>query len=170
MKNSGHTLVAQFEDNAGFIEVGGEQYKLLQFHFHTASEHRVQGETYPMEIHLVHQNKQGKLLVVGVLVRQGQPHLALVELFKQLPEQVGDEGPSLSFNVRDLLPQKQGYFHYQGSLTTPPCTQDVQWYVMTEPVMADQLQIAKLLQSIGGKPNNRPVQPLNGRTVWRRLP
>ncbi|MEM7588542.1 MAG: carbonic anhydrase family protein [Myxococcota bacterium] len=65
IKNSGHTLVAQFHDDAGFIEVGEKRYKLLQFHFHTASEHRVRGETYAMEIHLVHQNMQGKLLVVG---------------------------------------------------------------------------------------------------------
>lgn len=167
MTHDGHALLAQLENDAGFVAVGAVQYKLLQFHFHTPGEHRVQGESYAMEIHLVHQNNQGQLLVVAVLVRQHQAHPALMQLFKQLPTQAGGAGPSLLFDATGLLPQQQGYFHYQGSLTTPPCTQDVQWYVMTQPVEADKQQIDKLLQSMGGKPNSRPVQPLHGRTVWR---
>ncbi|MEM7403400.1 MAG: carbonic anhydrase family protein [Myxococcota bacterium] len=170
MRNDGRMLIAACNDNAGFMTANKQRYRLVQFHFHLPSEHCVRAQSYAMEIHLVHENSAKQLAVVAVLVRQGPAHVAIAQLFKQLPNRTAHEGPTLLFDVGSLLPQQRGYFAYQGSLTTPPCTQGVQWYVMMQPITADQQQLDSLLQAMGGRINSRPLQPLNGRTVWRCLP
>ncbi len=163
--NNGHTIeVASTGEN--WLEVGNERYSLLQYHFHAPSEHTVEGRSFDMEMHLVHRNDEGALAVIGVLIRRGRRHVAFDRVWEHLPQAAGDmeriEG--VSVNPVDLLPPDRRAYRYDGSLTTPPCSQDVNWYVITTPIEMSEAQIAAF-EAIVHK-NNRPVQALNGREVF----
>jgi len=161
--NNGHTIQVSLADG-GVLNLDGVSYKLVQFHFHTPSEEKIDGKAYPMVAHLVHQNVEGKLAVVAVLLTQGKENTALDPLFENLPPSEGAKTTlGANFNAVDLLPAERGYFKYVGSLTTPPCSEGVRWQVLKRPVEVSKAQIAafrKLYQM-----NARPVQPLNGRKV-----
>lgn len=165
--NNGHTVQVNL-DSAGGLKIGDHVYRLAQFHFHTPSEEMVKGSRYSMVAHLVHKDAEGKLAVVAVLIRKGKENAALKAVFDNMPIGAGPvhsvEG--LSINAADLLPAKRGYYHFPGSLTTPPCSEGVSWYVLSTPVEASvaQIQAFKSLY----KHNARPVQPLNGRGVVER--
>jgi carbonic anhydrase len=150
--------------DGGVLNLDGVSDKLVQFHFHTPSEEKIDGKAYPMVAHLVHQNVEGKLAVVAVLLTQGKENTALDPLFENLPPSEGAKTTlGANFNAVDLLPAERGYFKYVGSLTTPPCSEGVRWQVLKRPVEVSKAQIAafrKLYQM-----NARPVQPLNGRKV-----
>ncbi len=163
MRNTGKTLVAEYPSGS-FLTAGYKSYQLKQFHFHVPGEHRVQGQTFAMEIHLVHQNALGEMLVVGVLVRQGSTNTVLEPLWQQLPCKQGDIGPQVLFNAARLLPPIQTSYHYMGSLTTPPYTEGVRWFVLAYPIAVSVEQIHAFTELIPH--NNRPIQPLNGRNVW----
>ncbi|WP_223645347.1 carbonic anhydrase [Corallococcus sp. EGB] len=167
MLNTGHTV--QFTYDAGStVRVGANEYKLAQFHFHTPSEHTKDGVEYPLELHLVHTDANGTpALVVGVLIEQGGVNAALLTAFRNLPRHMGEESLPVgaSINASALLPHDKTFFQYAGSLTTPPCTQGLQWYVMKEPIQMSDAQIAAFERLPHLNPNNRPLQPLNGRTV-----
>jgi len=164
--NNGHTVQVDF-DAAGHIKLGENAYKLHQFHFHTPSEEQVNGEHYPMVAHMVHRSEEGELAVVAVLFEEGEKHEALDRVFAAMPDEhhakaeLDDE-----FHPLHLLPEEQDYYHYIGSLTTPPCTEGVRWHVLKQPVevSAEQIAAFKALYPM----NARPVQPLNGRTVQAR--
>lgn len=162
--NNGHTEQFTYDDGSD-IEINGQTYKLLQFHFHTHSEHALEGKTYPMEIHLVHQNAAtGNLAVIGVLFEEGQENPFLQQFITELPEQAEshfDSGDS--YNISDVLPASDNYFTYSGSLTTPPCSEIVTWLVMEEPVLASTSQIQHFEELM--HENYRPLQALNGRSV-----
>lgn len=160
--NNGHTVeVASTSEN--WIDVGGARYDLTQFHFHTPGEHTVEGRSFDMEVHLVHRNEAGTLAVVGVLVRRGGEHAVLDDLAGQLPE----PGESLAIGkknaVAGLLPEASRIFRYEGSLTTPPCSEGVQWFVLETPVEISDAGLAAFEAILGH--NSRPVQPLNGREL-----
>ncbi len=161
--NNGHTIeVASTSEN--WIGVGGARYDLTQFHFHTPGEHTVAGRPFDMEVHLVHRNQEGTLAVVGVLVRRGGEHPVLDALAEHLPkpgESFAIEGKKIA--VAGLLPEASRIFRYEGSLTTPPCSEGVQWFVLETPVAISDAGLA-VFQTILGN-NSRPVQPLNGRTL-----
>lgn len=165
--NNGHTVQVNIGEGGG-VKIGDHAYKLAQFHFHTPSEERIKGKPTSMVAHLVHKDEAGKLAVVALLIKQGKENATLKPVFDNMPMSAGPvhsvEG--LSINVADLLPAKQGYFHFEGSLTTPPCSEGVSWYVLSTPVEASTEQI-KSFQTLY-KNNARPVQPLNGRTVVER--
>ena len=181
IRNTGHTIeVACPEGN--WIEVDGTRYQLLQFHFHAPSEHTVAGKPFEMEAHFVHKSEDGTLAVVGLLIESGRHKVAFDPIWSHLPavpgetqriENVTEDGslivdPRFMFSpndqVEDVAPSRFGnYYRYEGSLTTPPCSEGVQWIVLTTPIEMSEAQIAAFKAIIHD--NNRPVQPLNGRKL-----
>lgn len=162
--HNGHTVQANYAPGSG-ITVAGKRYELLQFHFHTPSEHATDGKQFPMEFHFVHKSADGKLAVVGVLVQSGIENLAMREMWDHMPmhEAEAETYDSVVINGRDLLPGDRAYYRYMGSLTTPPCSEGVNWFLLTEPVTASSEQIAKMSEALGG--NARPLQARNNRLV-----
>lgn len=161
--NNGHTIqVDKIEGNS--IQIDGVPFNLLQFHFHAPSEHTVDGQSYPIEMHLVHRAADGRLAVVGVLVAEGAENSAFVPVWDHLPEEEnGTNVTGATVQVADLLPADQTIYRYDGSLTTPPCSENVIWSVMKSPVEMSAEQIAALTALMEG--NNRPLQPLNERSL-----
>jgi carbonic anhydrase len=156
--NNGHTIQVQ-RTSSGSIAVGGEEYELLQLHFHHPSEHTVQGEAYPMEMHLVHKSTDGELAVVGVFFREGAHNPHIEEIWESMPAQAAEETTAeTQVNAADLLPEDRRYWHYAGSLTTPPCTEGVRWYVLKTPISVSREQVATFSSVMHD--NARPVQPL----------
>lgn len=165
--NNGHTVQVGF-DKGSSIEVGGKRYDLLQTHFHAPSEELVNGKAYDMVWHLVHKSADGKLAVVGVLVKQGKPNEMIGRIAANLPkEQNQEHAVKHTVSAAALLPAKRGYYHFMGSLTTPPCSEGVSWYVLREPIEASAEQIKKFSALFGV--NARPAQPLNARVVKESL-
>lgn len=163
--NNGHTVKVEYDDGST-MGLDGKVYKLLQFHFHAPSEHTVQGQYYPIEVHFVHQSDDGEYAVVGVFVREGAENTAYQPVWEHLPANPGEpqtiEG--VTVNAMDLLPADTSYYRYDGSFTTPPCTEGVKWFVLATPVEMSAEQIAAF-QAIYDH-NNRPVQPLNDRMFY----
>lgn len=160
--NNGHTVQVSLPAS-GSIEIAGANYALLQFHFHTPSEEKVGGMAFPMVAHFVHQNAEGQLAVVAVLIKEGKENAALASLFASLPAQGQKHALADSFDPTRLLPEKQGYYAFQGSLTTPPCSENVRWQVLKEPIEVSTAQLAAFRQLY--PMNARPTQPLNDRTL-----
>lgn len=167
MTNTGHTV--EFTYDAGStLRLGNTEYKLAQFHFHTPSEHTEDGVQYPLELHLVHKDASGNAaVVVGVLIKEGSVNAALFNAFLHLPKHEGEQSAPTGalINASALLPRNKAFFQYAGSLTTPPCSEGLQWFVMTHPIEMSDAQIAAFQRLPHLNPNNRPVQPLNGRTI-----
>ncbi|MCG6971030.1 MAG: carbonic anhydrase family protein [Gammaproteobacteria bacterium] len=164
MLNNGHTVQVNYA-NGSRISVAEHQYELAQFHFHTPSENTVNGKAYDMEMHLVHKNTHGELAVVGVFFKQGKPNPELEKLWRQLPEKAGEKKrlSGIHLSAADLLPKNKSYTHFNGSLTTPPCSEGVNWFVINQPLEASAEQIARFAKIIGN--NARPVQALNHRFI-----
>lgn len=162
--NNGHTLQYNYTSGST-LTLDSTVYNLVQFHFHAGSEHSINGTRYPAEMHLVHKDATtGALAVVGIMFKEGAENPLLNELFKDVPEEEGTYfRSSEQFNITDLLPSNAAYYTYSGSLTTPPCSEIVNWFVMSEPVTASTMQINKMVKLFYN--NARPVQPLNGRTI-----
>jgi carbonic anhydrase len=161
--NNGHTVQVNLAAG-GSIKLADGHFKLVQFHFHTPGEEKINGKSFPLVAHLVHKNDAGELAVVAVLFKQGKENAALKPVFDALPSEAGGkkalEG---GFNPEAMLPAKHAYYAYKGSLTTPPCSEDVRWQVLTtqSEISKEQLAAFKKLYPM----NARPVQPLNGRKV-----
>ena len=175
--NTGHVVEVPYAPGNN-LRVGLDTYELLQFHFHAPSEHTVNGRPAAGELHLVHRNVKGELAVVGVLLKVGHPANRLIDdVIMKAPLKEGSaEFPGATLNARDVLPRHVSYYNYTGSLTTPPCTEGVHWFVLKEPVLVSQAAIDQLHAIISGFPgyegypdNNRPVRPLNGRVILNRL-
>lgn len=147
------------------LSVSGEQYKLLQVHFHSPSEHRVSGDPYGMEAHFVHINDAGQLAVVGVLLEEGENNGFIRTLWSHMPGHPNGVNSinGVRVNAAELLPDNREFHHYRGSLTTPPCSEGVRWFVMKDPQQLSRNQIDKFLSVIDH--NARPVQPVNSRFV-----
>jgi carbonic anhydrase len=162
--NNGHTIQVTPEPGSS-LNYGGKVYQLKQFHFHTPSEHTIDGKHAPMEIHFVHQADDQRLAVVGVLVKEGKHNANVDQLIKYLPNAVGEKKTHDSVNIDIALhvPKELWAYHYIGSLTTPPCTENVQWMVLRKYVEMDKAQIEAFSSRL--KQNNRPTQPLNDRAL-----
>lgn len=161
--NNGHTI--QLDNSAqNAIQIGEQNYLLRQLHFHGPSEHTIAGKPYPMEMHLVHQNAQGQLAVIGVLFAEGAHNSALDAFWADLPRNVNAKQ---SFNrlidLPTLLPENRSYYQYPGSLTTPPCTEGVSWYVLSTPLSISRAQLDAFNAVMTS--NARPTQPLNQRSL-----
>lgn len=160
---NGHT-VEEVEDHQSTIEFDGKTFVLQQFHFHSPSEHTVDGQHFDMEMHLVHKSDDGEIAVVGVLISEGADNAAFDQIWNYLPSAANRERKEkMTVDAATLLPSDHGYYRYTGSFTTPPCTEDVLWMVLKSPVELSAGQIRTFRAIIEG--NNRPVQPLNDRTV-----
>jgi carbonic anhydrase len=161
--NNGHTVLVK-PSSSNRLLVNGNAYELEQLHFHTPSEHLIGGHSFPLEIHLVHKNAAGQRAVVAVMAEEG----GLDDVLERLPVPHAGAAPlALERNPLDLtklLPESKAYFTFTGSLTTPPCTEDVGWIVLSQPIKVPRGSISKFEQVL--KANNRPVQPLNGRIIY----
>lgn len=166
--NSAHGLQVNFHGEAReTLTFSGKEYELLQFHFHSPSETLWHKQDFPLEIHFVHQAKDGGVLVMAAFVKGGAENPAIKEILNHIPEKPHQEYAIAGTNINpaDLLPANQRYFSYMGSLTTPPCTEGVQWIVLPETITAAPEQILEIRQATGGN-NARPVQSMNGRTLY----
>jgi carbonic anhydrase len=167
--NNGHTEQVTYEAGSTLGVVGGkDKWTLAQFHFHAPSEHQVEGASYPLEMHLVHLDATGKpATVVGIFIQAGRENAALARVFRSLPAKAGEKiaRPGETIDAGALLPADKSFFTYTGSLTTPPCTEGITWYVLKTPIEMSRAQIAAFtkLEHLGH--TNRPVQGLGGRVV-----
>ncbi|MGB0631737.1 MAG: carbonic anhydrase family protein [Alphaproteobacteria bacterium] len=168
MMHTGHTVLAEY-GKGSHIVLGGEQYDLTHFQFRTPSEHTVAGRSFPMEIQFVHRNAKGHQAIVGLLVTSGPSNLAARELWDRLPVKAHTRSKNTRalINARDLLPDSTAYFRYRGSLTTPPCTEKVDWLILRTPVAFSENQIVRLRGIMGE--NARPVQARNGRYLLQSV-
>jgi len=164
--NNGHSIQVNYGPGS-HATLNGQSYNLLQFHFHTPSEHQINGEAAAMELHLVHDNGKGDLAVVAVMLNAGESSELIESLWENIPP-IGETQkiPQVMVDITDLLPESSNYFNYVGSLTTPPCSEGVMWYVLTEPMEISEEQI-EMFQTLYTT-NARPVQPTNGRSIGLR--
>ncbi len=172
--HNGHTLQVNVSTTYGMndpsVSFGGTTYYLLQFHAHTTSEHTVRGMSYPMEVHFVHATDNtptARFLVVGVLFTMGADNPVMETVLTQNPgEECQRERLMTQVNLSALLPANRSHFHYSpGSLTTPPCTMGLNWFVLSTPIPVGMTQVSRFAATVHGH-NNRSVQPLNMRTVY----
>ncbi|PSW12200.1 carbonic anhydrase [Photobacterium sanctipauli] len=161
--NNGHTVQANVEGKNQLV-IDDEVFDLQQFHFHTPSENYIAGKQFPLEVHFVHANAEGQLAVVAAMFKTGPRGN---EAFNTLLATVPDKDQTLSLtdtlNPAELLPREREYYRFNGSLTTPPCSEGVRWFVMREAQAGSEEQIDSLHQVMGD--NARPLQPLNARVV-----
>ncbi len=162
--NNGHTVQVSVAPGSS-IMVDGKAFQLKQFHFHTPSENLVHGKPYAMELHLVHADADGNLAVVGVMIQKGEENPVLAELWKQMPNTADGNHPlEAKVNPASLLPEKRDYYRFDGSLTTPPCSEGVRWLVMKDPITASEEQVEKFAKAVH-EHNARPVQPVGARVI-----
>ena len=161
--DNGHTI--QVNVNGGnSIEIQGNRYDLVQFHFHRPSEERINGRQFDMVAHLVHKDPEGRLAVVAVLLDRGSAHPLVQNVWNNLPLEKGDEvATRATMDLNDLLPKDRRYYTYMGSLTTPPCSEGVLWMVMQQPVTISNEQIAVFSRLY--PMNARPIQSAAGRLI-----
>jgi carbonic anhydrase len=162
--DNGHTIQVNYASGSS-IDVGGVRYELVQFHFHKPSEEKIDGKSHAMVAHLVHKSADGKLAVVAVLLDKGGASALIDSIWKNLPREKEKEllVANVIVDAAKLLPDNRGYYTFQGSLTTPPCSEEVTWLVLKSPVRIAESEITAF-----GKiypMNARPTQPLNDRTI-----
>jgi carbonic anhydrase len=163
--NNGHTI--QLNTAKGnTLTFGGGPYRLLQFHFHRPSEHLIRGKSFPMEAHFVHAHASGALAVVGALMVAGKPNPVFSKIIETMPKREGETVKAdPAINPNGLLPARLAYCRYPGSLTTPPCSETVEWLLLTDPVQVADADIAGFAKLYGM--NARPAQKANRRAVLR---
>jgi carbonic anhydrase len=166
--NNGKTIRVNYRDAPGSgnsLIVGGDRYQLTQFHFHRPSEEYINGRPYDMEVHLMHQTAGGKAAGVTVLLKAGAANATVQKIWEHMPQTEGKEQAiaGVEIDPAGLLPPDDAYYVYAGSVTAPPCTEGVTWFVLKTPVDISPAQIAQFAKLY---PHDvRPLQPLNGRTV-----
>lgn len=159
-EDDGHAV--QINTGATEAMIRGRHFTLAQFHFHAESEHTIDAKHYPLEGHFVFKAQDGRLAVIGVMYQVGQANPAAQAVIDDLEAKDG-KVPQPSIDVASLLPKQRDYYHYLGSLTTPPLTENVEWYVLPAPVTMSEKQMGVFLSHYPH--NNRKTQPLNGRPV-----
>lgn len=178
IRNTGHTIEVAYPEG-NWVEIDGTQYQLLQFHFHAPSEHTIAGKPFDMEMHLVHKSEEGNLAVVGLLIESGRRNFTFDSVWHNLPAVPGKTqrvevsekhpiNPAMMLSPNGQITDEprrhfSNYYRYKGSLTTPPCSEGVEWIVLTTPIEMSEAQIAAFKAIIHD--NNRPVQQLNGREL-----
>lgn len=160
--NNGHTVQLNFGEG-NRLRIGEQTYTLKQFHFHHPSEHLIKNKRFAMEAHFVHAASDG-LAVIGVLMIAGEPNAVFKKIVSTMPSEAGPAVPAdPAVDPRRLLPNRRAYFRYEGSLTTPPCSETVNWIVLAQPIEVDEADIARF-----GKlfpMNARPIQPRDRRFI-----
>lgn len=161
--NNGRTLQVDY-DPGSYFELNGDRFNLLQFHFHHPSEHRLEGQDYPMELHLVHRSATGQLAVIGIMIEAGPANAALAGVWQHLlPAYTPLFQTQERVDANQLISPTASSYHYSGSLTTPPCSEDVQWIVLDQTIQLSSEQISAFEALVPA--NNRPRQALNGRSL-----
>ena len=162
--DNGHTIQIT-NDVPMALDMGDVHYEMVQFHFHSPSEHTIDGEHAPLEVHMVHKSADGELAVIGVLVEGGEHDFLWDPIIGALPDGPGDERhlEDLDLDMSELRPLPRRYYRYQGSLTTPPCSEGVEWIVMADKRQISPEQMAAMVAHLHD--NNRPVQPLGDRRI-----
>ncbi|MDR0275750.1 MAG: carbonic anhydrase family protein [Burkholderiaceae bacterium] len=157
--DNGHAI--EVESKGPEAVIRGRHFKLAQFHFHATSEHTIDGKFFPMEGHFVFSAADGRVAVIGVMYRQGAANALAAKILEQIDKKPSHKAFSASISA--LLPHDMAYYHYLGSLTTPPLTENVEWYVLRQPVTLSDEQIEAFKARYSH--NNRSVQPLNERPI-----
>lgn len=170
LRNRGHDMMLKWESGAGTIEINGTEYELNQCHWHSPSEHTINGKRLALEVHMVHESLDGKVAVVGILYKIGRPDSFLSSLTKQLQSVAGTYERDTVVGVVDPRNIKIGsrkYYRYFGSLTIPPCTENVQWTIVKKVRTATREQVRLLRVAVhdDSDTNARPQQPINSRSV-----
>jgi carbonic anhydrase len=163
--DNGHTVQVDYAPGSS-ISVQGKRYDLVQFHFHRPSEEKIDGKSADMVAHLVHKDRDGNLAVVAVLLKAGGSSRLIDTLWKNVPKAKGEERvvPGVEVNAADLLPaNKAAYYTFTGSLTTPPCSEGVTWFVLKTPASISQDEVVRFAHLY--PMNARPTQPVNGREI-----
>lgn len=165
--NNGYTIRVNYHapGSGDYLIVGSTRYQLTQFHFHRPSEETVDGQRYDMVAHLMHEASDGRIAGVAVFLKAGQPNAMIQRIWDHIPKTEGTEQeiPGVEVDPAGLLPSDLSYYKYMGSLTAPPCTEGVTWFVLKTPVELSAAQIHAFAELY---PHDvRPVQPLNGRIV-----
>lgn len=162
--DNGHTIQIDYAPGSS-IDVGGAHYELVQFHFHRPSEEKIDGKSFAMGVHLVHKNSAGKLAVIAVLLDKGGASDLIGELWKNIPKEKRREtvATNVTIDATKLLPQNKAYYTFHGSLTTPPCSEGVTWFVLKTPlkIADDELTTFAKIYPL----NARPTQSRNGRAI-----
>jgi len=162
--NNGHTIQVNYAPGSS-ITVSGHTFELKQFHFHSPSENTIEGKSYPMEAHFVHADKDGNLAVIALMFQEGAANAELEKAWAHMPEEADEKGSlPAAVDANALLPHKHTYYRFNGSLTTPPCSEGVWWLVMKSHASASKEQLEKFAHTLH-HPNNRPVQPVNARMI-----
>lgn len=162
--DNGHTIQVSVDEGSTLVTTK-DSYHLKQFHFHTPSEHTIDGRHYPMEVHFVHQSATGNFAVASALFVEGAPNPNLAKLIAHFPKAKGDSLhlPDEKIELAVHLPPNSSAYAYTGSFTTPPCTENVEWFVFQTPITASREQIHAFAERLNH--NNRPVQATHGRKV-----
>jgi len=165
--NNGHTIQVNIKDGSS-ITIDRIKFDLKQFHFHTPSENQIDGKNFPLEAHFVHASKDGKLAVVAVLFEDGKENPIIKKIWNKMPHKADESsGCGLtSKDVNSVLPKDKDYYRFSGSLTTPPCSEGVRWFVMEDYATISKAQVKEFLHTLHHA-NNRPVQPINARKVMK---
>ncbi|SHO80902.1 Carbonic anhydrase [hydrothermal vent metagenome] len=165
--NNGHTVQVNVNEGS-YILIGGKEYALKQFHFHTPSENHINGKSFPLEAHFVHASMDGELAVISVLFEKGKANKTIQALWNNMPMNSGDENElkNIAKNIMDLIPTKNEFYKFNGSLTTPPCSEGVKWMVLSKKLTVSNEQVEKFSKAVHGT-NNRPIQATNKRLIER---
>jgi len=159
--NNGHTIQENLKPG-NFVTIQGQKFEARQLHFHSPSEHRINGKSFPLEVHIVHANAEGELAVLGLMFDEGEENSMLNQLNGFRPAGMEPYNGPVDYNR--LITGLDEYYAYNGSLTTPPCSEGVVWVVLKNPVTASREQIDRFHDAMGAD-TNRPIQPRNARTI-----
>ncbi|MEY3219504.1 MAG: hypothetical protein RIT27_861 [Pseudomonadota bacterium] len=164
--NNGHTIQVDYPQGST-ITVDAKTFKLVQFHFHAPSENQINGKTFPLELHLVHKDDNGALAVIGVMFDVGNENSLIDTIWKSVSEKPNESVKlSQEINPLNLLPEIKDYFRFNGSLTTPPCSEGVRWFVMKKPLTVSPAQVQQFKGWIKHD-NARPLQTINARPILK---
>jgi carbonic anhydrase len=165
--NNGYTIQVNYAPGSALI-FENQYFQLNQFHFHAPGENRIGGKSFPLEAHLVHTDKSGNLAVLGIMFNAGSsPNAFLAKLWDKMPAtKDGKAELPAGLNVAQLLPTLKAYYRFNGSLTTPPCSEGVRWLLIKSQASVSWEQIQQFLKAIGHA-NNRPLQPVNARPLLK---
>lgn len=162
--NNGHTVQVNYKPGST-LSIDGAEFELKQFHFHSPSENTIEGVAFPMEAHFVHADRTGNLAVIGVMFNTGEHNSELEKAWAHMPTHAGQKNALIAHvDASKLIPSDLDYFRFNGSLTTPPCSEGVNWFVMKTSVSASKEQLNQFIHTMHHD-NNRPVQPINARKV-----
>ncbi|XP_016902846.2 alpha carbonic anhydrase 7-like [Cucumis melo] len=170
LKNRGHDMMMKWVDGGGYTEMNGTQYKLKQCHWHSPSEHTIDGKNFDLEAHLVHESSNGMVSVIGILYQIGEPDYFLSTIKEDLEVASNTHEEERVVGIIDPNILKMGskqYYRYIGSLTVPPCTEDVMWTIIHQvrTVTEEQVKLLRVAVHDDSNSNARPLQPIYNRTM-----